>query len=741
MGIKHKFKSRNQHPNPESSLPLTVEAFLQNGAPEGSRNNTLFGAAAQCRDIAMPQEEAEHLLVPKAMAIGLSESESRTAIQSAYAGAKREPAQSRFSTIMSNEARHNDRYSAPNAGSPSNPEGISPWKRREIGSSHNPLKGAEPVQLPEPFEEGFEAILLAAFEEGEGVCVGGTFENEDGEMMPDRGVTLSREMWLEKVRERGGDFARMHTAKDGHYLRINPMRTGKDTRNGNDDVTSFRHVLVEFDKDTSGRDIPKEKQLGAFLASGLPITAILDSGGRSLHAWVRIDAEDKSEYEERAAQVYGLFEGENIDEQVHNPSRYSRCPDGIRTMEYGPKQGQQVRQRLLRVNAGCSDWEEWERQNSIRDFGEEFTIDQLLAYDYKNDPNTVLGDRWLCRGGTLVIVSQSGVGKSSLQRQLESGWALDRPDMTFGIKPKRPLKQLLIQAENDIGDMAEVVAGVREAFDLTPEEVAKWRDLSSSRRITEYAGAAFLRKLEALVLDLRPDLVWIDPLNNFIGDDISKADVVSNFCVQGLNTIANRCGTTFVLIHHTGKPKDEKYMESASGSDLAYLGLGSSILTNNAREVLVMPRIKTPNEDDPKTFRLVATKRGKRAGMMSMMPNGDPMGSNPTDSIFIRHSDDGRIYWKQCPKPVERKHKPGKKDPSQVGAGSSLSVSQKIEIMEKVIEDGGKLTMKGRAELADKFKKSARTIANWHKSVEEGAALAGKPVDEFLSEQLQKGEG
>ena len=43
-------------------------------------------------------------------------------------------------------------------------------------------------------------------------------------------------------------------------------------------VTSFRHALVEFDRDDAGTSIPKEQQHAAILASGLPVSALIDSG-------------------------------------------------------------------------------------------------------------------------------------------------------------------------------------------------------------------------------------------------------------------------------------------------------------------------------------------------------------------------------------------------------------------------------------------------------------------------------
>lgn len=84
-------------------------------------------------------------------------------------------------------------------------------------------------------------------------------------------------------------------------------------------------------------------------------------------------------------------------------------------------------------------------------------LDELVAHA-ANDPAELLRNRFLCRGGGLLLVGPTGVGKSSLSMQAKILWALGRP--AFGIVPARPLKSLLIQAENDDGDLAEMRDGV-----------------------------------------------------------------------------------------------------------------------------------------------------------------------------------------------------------------------------------------------------------------------------------------
>jgi len=79
----------------------------------------------------------------------------------------------------------------------------------------------------------------------------------------------------------------------------------------------------------------------------------------------------------------------------------------------------------------------------------------------KDTSDTLLGNRYLCRGGGLLLVGPSGIGKSALSMQSMILWALGLP--CFDIKPAKPLKSLLIQAENDDGDLAEMSPSARNA--------------------------------------------------------------------------------------------------------------------------------------------------------------------------------------------------------------------------------------------------------------------------------------
>jgi hypothetical protein len=275
----------------------------------------------------------------------------------------------------------------------------------------------------------------------------------------------------------------------------------------------------------------------------------------------------------------------------------------------------------------------------------------LMKYDTTEDPNTLIGNRWLCKGGSLLINAQSGIGKSSLTMQLAIGWALGAGRfselLTFGIKPVRPLKSLILQAENDIGDQAEIIQSVVYKYgsqnNCREEDMRMLKQQLVFYRDNVHSGAEFLRVLEALVVRHRPDVAWIDPLMCYLGDDISDQKVVTEFC-NGLNRISSKTGVLLVLIHHLPKPREGT---ARTDSDLAYAGFGSSALTNWAREVVTLQRLET-EPGEPPTCSLTATKRRLRAGMTHYDTQ------QPTAQIYIQHSPnrekDGMV-WKICRKP------------------------------------------------------------------------------------------
>lgn len=645
------------------SLPRRTLDYLSRGAPEGTRNAELFDAACQFRDAGQPLEAAEEQLLARALADGLTEAEARQTIRSAFTHGARDPAVA----------------APPHPDAPTRPS--SPRSERAA------------VPPPDPVDDGFRRLLESCFQPGEFVAIAPAMESDEGETVPRRGVTLTAEEWKRKAEAKGG-IDKVFGTKLGLFVRMNPVC--KDGAR-NEDVTAYRHVLVEFDRDEAGKPIPKAEQYHAILASGMPVSALIDSGNKSLHAWIRVDAADKKEYDRRVGVIWDWFSGLNLDKQNRNPSRLSRCPDGWRTVD-----GETRRQTLLALQLGAESWEAWESARNAPGEDSFMPISRLSCYDTTRDPNNVLGRRWLCRGGSLVVVGQSGIGKSSLCMQLMILWALGLP--AFNIRPVAPLRSVLIQAENDIGDLAEMYQGVRQGMGLTPEQERLLDERVFIYRDTTRTGPDFVDAASTLVERHKPDLVWADPLLNYIGDEISEQRVISEFCCKLLNEVSLRTGVIWCLLHHTGKPsKDPKAASHWTASDLAYSGLGSSALTNWARETAVLVRIKTP-DGEPPTFQLSMTKRRVRAGLLDA-------DGQPTDTIFLRHSGHGGICWEQCEPPAQDGEKPTGRYKMGRKSGFDPQAFKAV-----IAAHGGSLTRKNVEQVAAEMKCSERTAWNlWKK--------------------------
>jgi hypothetical protein len=94
--------------------------------------------------------------------------------------------------------------------------------------------------------------------------------------------------------------------------------TGKNGAHRDCDVTSFRSCLLESD------DLPLDLQLSLWARPPLPVAAIIDTGGRSAHAWVMLNCESAEECEAKVARIYTLLARFGICRNNKNPWRMSR---------------------------------------------------------------------------------------------------------------------------------------------------------------------------------------------------------------------------------------------------------------------------------------------------------------------------------------------------------------------------------------------------------------------------------
>lgn len=374
MPIYHSSASSGR--SADDLLPRCVRDYLAGGEiPEGDRNNTLFRMTCQCHHAGLFPEEVTELLVARALQDGLSEPEARKTVRSAFASEQRPPPPS----TPPRDAAPDSSPGSASSGKASS--GACPTSSNAASPSGK--KQSKPHPLPSPVAEGFKVLAENCFEPAEKIVIGkGSINGADEKLDIDAGTMNPREVWLRRFAAE--PISQAYAGyKDGIFLRINPMsRRGKS----DDDVAAWRHCLVEFDRDENGGVIPKEVQYGILLESGMPISAVLDSGNKSLQALVRLDATNRKEYEERLRQVIEYFkEFDGFDAQNKNPSRYCRCPGVERNLYAGGKVIRIVRQELLAVGLGPASWAEYETAPSI-------TEEELREYD-RQETSRLLGNK------------------------------------------------------------------------------------------------------------------------------------------------------------------------------------------------------------------------------------------------------------------------------------------------------------------------------------------------------------
>lgn len=232
----------------------------------------------------------------------------------------------------------------------------------------------------------------------------------------------------------------------------------------------------------------------------------------------------------------------------------------------------------------------------------------------------------------MLLVGPTGVGKSTFALQAMLQWAMGKPFM--GMEPTGPLKSLLIQAENDDGDLAEMRDGVVSNLEFTQVE---WDQTSKSILTgTEAARtrASFIYDVVApLIEEHRPDLFWMDPVLAYLGGDANTQADVGGFLRNLLNPVLQEFECGGILLHHTNKPKGGSDRADWKGGELAYLGSGSAEWVNWSRAMMAIQ-----GTDSWGLFKLIAAKRGGRLGWTDVA-------DSPAREKWIRHSRGGGLHW------------------------------------------------------------------------------------------------
>ena len=330
----------------------------------------------------------------------------------------------------------------------------------------------------------------------------------------------------------------------GAWIRINPL-DGKGASKKN--VTRYSYCLIESD------DLPIKEQEETFKRLNLPIATMVYSGGKSIHAIVKIDATNIQEYEERVQFCYDFLKnnGISIDVQNKDPNRLSRMPGVTRNG---------VIQKLLGVNLGYDSWKDWmESIGETTDFVLE-DVGSLILNPPSLAPEIIHG--LLRKGHKFLLSGASKSGKSFAL--IELAIAFSQGTEWFGFKCEKA-KVCYINLEIDRPSAIDRFGIITDALKIDR------RVIGNIKLINLRGKAKPLNELvPELVKDLRDsqiDVIIIDPIYKVITGDENNATEMAQFCNQ-FDILCDKLHTTVIYAHHHSKGTQggKSAQDRASGS-------------------------------------------------------------------------------------------------------------------------------------------------------------------------------
>src|SRR5260221_8790624 len=148
----------------------------------------------------------------------------------------------------------------------------------------------------------------------------------------------------------------------------------------------------------------------------------------------------------------------------------------------------------------------------------------------------------------MFIFAPSGIGKSVIAVQAAIEFAIGRP--SFGIKPRRPARSLLIQAEDDEGDTIEMTQIV-DHLKLSEEQQKLVKDSTWMEFVNDSTGHAFIRVVDQFLQKRPADVLWINPYSSYLGSYIKHDKATARFFRSWLNPVLTKHRCAAVIVAHT----------------------------------------------------------------------------------------------------------------------------------------------------------------------------------------------
>lgn len=333
----------------------------------------------------------------------------------------------------------------------------------------------------------------------------------------------------------------------GAWIRFNPL-DGKGVNDEN--VTAWRYALVESDA------VSVEKQYSLIQALELPVAMLIHSGGKSLHAIVKIDAKSQNEYREKIKYLYEVCDanGLRVDQNNKNPSRLSRMP--------GVTRGEN-RQYIVARNIGKPTWRDW--VDYIEDLQDDLPEDEDGYAEVLERPPLApeLIEGVLRQGHKMLLSGPSKAGKSFALIELAT--AINEGGYWFGHKCKKGAVfyvNLEVDRPSFIGRLIEVREALNMSQSPEPDLLRLWHLRGVAMPLDK-----LVPKLIRRIKDEQYLAVIIDPIYKVLTGDENNASDMAAFCNQ-FDKICRSIGASVIYCHHhsKGQQSGKSAMDRASGS-------------------------------------------------------------------------------------------------------------------------------------------------------------------------------
>ena len=332
----------------------------------------------------------------------------------------------------------------------------------------------------------------------------------------------------------------------GAWIRFNPL-DGKGVKNEN--VTDFRYALVESDS------MDLEKQNAIIRELELPVACLVFSGGKSVHAIVKIEAATYEEYRRRVDYLYTILKknGFDCDTQNKNPSRLSRMPGVLRGDH---------KQFLMDTNIGKESFQEW--RDWIESINDDLPDPDSLAAVWDDMPelSPPLIDGILRQGHKMLLVGPSKAGKSIALIELCCAIAEGREWLGWKCAQGRVL---YVNLELDRASCLHRFRDIYAAHGWRPEHLDSidiWNLRGKSIPMDKLAPKLIRRASKKNYI-----AIIIDPIYKIITGDENSADQMAAFCNQ-FDRVATELDAAVIYCHHHSKGSQggKRSMDRASGS-------------------------------------------------------------------------------------------------------------------------------------------------------------------------------